>query len=838
MWGGKNRAWSWWFLSAVIAGVAAVLLLMRGLPIRLDTADQSASVISALLGAVSVRLAVVALQSARRPAQADPETLLGHACEELARQVRRQWEHEAGVRGLLRPEPLRVRWSLTARPVTGTREEVFGPGGGGNITRLSGDVAEVIRLWRQLPARQLAIIGVAGGGKTSLAVLLTLGLLKDRLDRRKVPVLLNLSGWAPKREHVDAWLARRLAELYPALTDQSRFGRDAATQLVIRAWVVPVLDGLDEIPPPLRTDAVAALTSVFGRDRPLVLTCRREEYQETIAAIGTPLARAAVVELDPLTGQQVGEYLPAGQINGARRWELVTAHLRAHPHGHLAQALSTPLMVYLARTAYTPPYTEPEALVRFIDQDAIEQHLLDTYLSVLYGSHTFLRAADTGPHTLRHSPEKTRQWLTFLARHTQQQDGSDLHWWRLVTAVPQPRLLINFTVGLIYALVVGPVGALTFGLVASLAAGSSARLSVGLMAGSMFGLVAGLRLAAGFVSFTHEAGGTYRLRTRPGNLAFGLVLGLAGGLVFGSVAGLVGGPTIGPVLGPAVGMGAGLLVGPAIGLVAQFEIIDGATRFSRTTAVPDVLHTHPGNLMLGLAYGLAGGLSVGFVAGPVAGIAAGLIAGPPIGLGMGLRFIDGSVVYVTRQNAEPSRLRIHPKSLASGMLYGLIAGLLAGLVVGPIAGLVVGTTIGLIGGLPFGLRPASGDELFDPRLTLYRDRSLFLISTLAHGLAFGLVGGLISGLVYEAGGGLPSALGIGLIGGLGSGLFGGYGGAWIRFSAARLWLGATGHLPWRLMDFLDDAYQRGLLRKVGAAYQFRHVRLRDYLAKDPSSSGQ
>lgn len=142
MWGGRGRAWSWWFLGAVVAGVAAVLLLGRGLPMRLDTVDQSASVVSALLGAVSVRLAVAGLQATRRRAQADPEILLGHACDELARQVRRQWDHEANARGLLRPEPLRVRWSPTERPVTGTREEVFGPGGGQDITRLSGDVTE------------------------------------------------------------------------------------------------------------------------------------------------------------------------------------------------------------------------------------------------------------------------------------------------------------------------------------------------------------------------------------------------------------------------------------------------------------------------------------------------------------------------------------------------------------------------------------------------------------------------------------------------------------------------------------------------------------------------
>jgi hypothetical protein len=37
-------------------------------------------------------------------------------------------------------------------------------------------------------------------------------------------------------------------------------------------------------------------------------------------------------------------------------------------------------------------------------------------------------------------------------------------------------------------------------------------------------------------------------------------------------------------------------------------------------------------------------------------------------------------------------------------------------------------------------------------------------------------------------------------------------------------------LPFRLMRFLDHAHRLGLLRVVGAAYQFRHAELQDHLA--------
>lgn len=60
-------------------------------------------------------------------------------------------------------------------------------------------------------------------------------------------------------------------------------------------------------------------------------------------------------------------------------------------------------------------------------------------------------------------------------------------------------------------------------------------------------------------------------------------------------------------------------------------------------------------------------------------------------------------------------------------------------------------------------------------------------------------------------------------------------GAWTEFAIARAILAMRGRLPWRTMAFLRDAAGRGVLRQVGPTYQFRHPRLRDRLAADPSS---
>lgn len=51
-----------------------------------------------------------------------------------------------------------------------------------------------------------------------------------------------------------------------------------------------------------------------------------------------------------------------------------------------------------------------------------------------------------------------------------------------------------------------------------------------------------------------------------------------------------------------------------------------------------------------------------------------------------------------------------------------------------------------------------------------------------------------------------------------------------RFADARIWLAFGRRMPWRIMIFLTDARQRGVLRQSGTVYQFRHACLQDQFA--------
>jgi hypothetical protein len=81
------------------------------------------------------------------------------------------------------------------------------------------------------------------------------------------------------------------------------------------------------------------------------------------------------------------------------------------------------------------------------------------------------------------------------------------------------------------------------------------------------------------------------------------------------------------------------------------------------------------------------------------------------------------------------------------------------------------------------------------------------------------------------------AIPVGIVFGLAAGLCVCLARAWGGFAVTRLWLALRGQLPLQLMRFLDDARRRGVLRQVGAVYQFRHARLQDRLAENNARPG-
>ncbi|AEW99697.1 Sio3 (plasmid) [Streptantibioticus cattleyicolor NRRL 8057 = DSM 46488] len=432
---------------------------------------------------------------------------LGDAADRLARATRDQWRREEERRKLRDPVPLLVRWRPAAEDLTDHWANIHGSADGSvrHPLPLAGRLDGITDLHRRVPSRRLVVLGRPGSGKTVLTIRFVLELLRARTDSADpVPVLFNLGTWGPDTPLRD-WLVGQLERDHPALAEP-RPGGPATTwaaALVGADRILPVLDGFDEIAGGLRRRALEALNDT--NPLPLLLTSRHDAYAAAVAG-SRALTAAAAVELTDLSLAEVAQYLPRTarrMAAGATRWDDVLADLRDHPErparARLVTALTTPLMVALARAVYSDlPDRDPGELLdgdRFRTVEAIEDHLLDSFLPAVYRDE---RPARRDRHV---------RGLTFLARHLTRLGTHDLEWWNLGGTLGRPTRTA----------VVGTVAGAAFGLV------DVVTVLWCVLPGQGLGFARSLGLAAlNGVPFAVTAA-----------LLFGLVYGLAHGKVTG-----------------------------------------------------------------------------------------------------------------------------------------------------------------------------------------------------------------------------------------------------------------------------------------------------------------
>jgi NACHT domain len=443
---------------------------------------------------------------------------------------------------------------------------------------------------------ELLILGEPGGGKTTLLLELTRGLLEraERDEELRIPIVFHVASWARKHQPLDQWLAEELQTKY-------KVPRKVSERWIVADQILPLIDGLDEVAKDARSAFVEQINEYQSRldhgSSPLVVSCRSEEY----AALSTHIKLQRAVRILPLTSAQIEAYLEqAGkQVAGLKQ--------ALEEDSELYSLARQPLMLNIFCLAYqgatvseAPAGKTREEMQRIIFTRYVERMLK--------------RRGQPEDWNLEQAP----RWLAFLASRMQRHDQAsfsldDLQptWlsgkkWRTFY-----RCCAGLLIGLIYGAPIGllavPLMGLFWGTIIGLCTGLFACILMGLLAEGIILLTSGKDEVRSELSCW--------LAEMISWLIAGLFFGLCTGLIAGLLAWLLGG-LIGGLL---TGLLAGLFMGLITWMFSWLENTSSGWRAGLLTALIAIpFHWLPiwlfaeilGGPLGGLLGGTLGGLSI------------------------------------------------------------------------------------------------------------------------------------------------------------------------------------------------------------------------------------
>ena len=283
---------------------------------------------------------------------------------------------------------------------------------------------------------------------------------------------LTLGEWDPDTTPLTEWATAAINRDYPALRAPD-YGPDTVAELLRRGRITLFLDGLDETPAGVRAKALRRIEEEAIGIR-VVLTSRPEEYR--LAAHASHLSNTAVIELRPVRAASAAAYLRITQSGANRlRWERLADYVEQNQESVIGRALNNPLMLSLARDAYSS--RDPVVLSepgRFDSADSVREHLIDQLLVAAY------------PDEQRRG--EATAWLAWVAR--QMGPSRDLSWWEIPTWIPHWKLhlLRGLMVGLSMGAAAAFVAQSVIGLIVGHRVGLVATISVAVLVGVAGGM--------------------------------------------------------------------------------------------------------------------------------------------------------------------------------------------------------------------------------------------------------------------------------------------------------------------------------------------------------------
>jgi hypothetical protein len=368
--------------------------------------------------------------------------------ETLAGLLLAQYAQETAVRSLGDPDSMPVRWRADDATIMDHPERI-----GPLATAFNGQadqVGSIVADFRALPQSRLLIVGGPGTGKTSLAILMAVEMLRDRAEADPVPVLATVSDWdTAVHPGLAEWLADRLSRDYPG---PHGLGRNAYSQLLSQGQLIPVLDGLDEVVEERRAAILRTINDSIHAIPSLVATCRRGQYASTTARTGQVLKATLVIRPYALRRTEAADYLRTYlPRQPGPEWSQVLSRLRDGSVPGLSVAASNPLGLWLIRAVYVEDSSRsPSSLIDPGHPDrrgaaTLKEHLLQQLVPAVLRSHgsPSRTTGDTRGRTRRlrrYRPDKVRRWLSVVAAHMDEGSTPNWNWWQSVRYARPTRL--------------------------------------------------------------------------------------------------------------------------------------------------------------------------------------------------------------------------------------------------------------------------------------------------------------------------------------------------------------------------------------------------------------
>ncbi|NER83320.1 MAG: hypothetical protein F6K42_27965 [Leptolyngbya sp. SIO1D8] len=439
---------------------------------------------------------------------------------------------------------------------------------------------------------KLLILGEPGSGKTTELVTLAYDLLAqvEQDEREPIPIIFELSAWRADTA-IAQWLIEQIEAIY-------KVPQEISQQWFKDEWVIPLLDGLDELGLENQRKCVVAINQFLdGQAYPYsVVCCRREEYVQ--GQVDLHELNGALY-IQPLTPEQMQDYLR--DLNRFSLWE----NIESSPE--LLDLSRQPLFLTMLVVAYQgrPIRNEAELFNAYV-----EKQLWDP------------KAQGAYPPKKAPSQLETLHYLRWLAQQMEKAGKTEY----LIEEM-QPSWLSPERQRL-YRPMVGLIVGLSEGLIVGLSEGLSKGLSEGLSFGLREELLGEL------------SGGLGRAIEPSEKLIFSMRKGLSEGLSFGLregglLVGLLGGLIVGFREGLIFGLLGGLIVGLLGGLIVGLEKVSLEEKNFPNQSIRKSLQN---SFAITLSVGLIFGLMFELIFGLMFGLRFGLIFGLLVGLMFGLRF--------------------------------------------------------------------------------------------------------------------------------------------------------------------------------------------------------